>query len=70
MNGERVMTSILVLPCKRIFALLLLPENLEHSSIEYDIEAIVDRLNGDALAVHVHLVDEGVRFSAQTDIFG
>ena len=70
MNGERVMTSILVLPCKRIFALLLLPENLEHSSIEHDIEAIVDRLNGDALAMYIHLVDEGVRFSAQTDIFG
>ena len=70
MNGERVVTRVLVLPGERIFAFLLLPENLEHSAVVHDVEAIVNWLNSNALAVHLHLVDEGVRFSAHTDIFG
>lgn len=41
-DSERVVTRILVLPCERIFALLLLPEHLEHSAVEHEIEAIVD----------------------------
>lgn len=42
MNGERVVTRVLVLPGERIFAFLLLPENLEHSAVVHDVEAIVN----------------------------
>ena len=34
MNGERIVALVFVLPCERIFALLLLPEDLEHGAIE------------------------------------
>ena len=42
MNREGVVTSVLVLPGKRTFALLLLPEHLEHRAIKHEVEAIVD----------------------------
>ena len=68
---ERVVARVLILPSKRIFTFFLLPEHLEHSAIEHDIEPIINWLNVKAFSVHVHLIDKGVWFPTQhSNIFG
>lgn len=58
MHGEWIVPLVFVLPCERIFALLLLPEDLEHGAIEEQIEAVTHGLDANALTMDIHLVNE------------
>ena len=68
MNGERIVALVFVLPCERIFALLLLPEDLEHGAIEEQIKAVTHSLNADALTMDVHLINEAFLLSILVEI--
>ena len=65
MHGERIMAFGLVLPGEGILALFLLPEYLEHGALIDEIKAIIDRLKGQALAMDLHLVHEGIGLSKE-----
>ena len=63
MDGERIVALVFVLPCERIFALFLLPQDLEHGAIEEQIEAVTHGLDADALTMDVHLINEALLLS-------
>ena len=68
MNGERIVALVFVLPCERIFALLLFPEDLEHGAIEEQIEAVTYSLDAHALTMDVHLINEAFLLSILVEI--
>ena len=68
MNGERIVSLVFVLPCKRIFALLLFPEDLEHGAIEEQIKAVTHSLDAHALTMDVHLINEAFLLSILVEI--
>ena len=68
MNGERIVSLVFVLPCERIFALLLFPEDLEHGAIEEQIEAVTYSLDAHALTMDVHLINEAFLLSILVEI--
>ena len=52
------MSAVFVFPCEGILFLLLLPEDLEHSSVIDEVEAVVHGLQRDAFSMNGHLVNE------------